>query len=183
MKIYTKTGDNGDTSLLGGQRVPKSSLRIETFGTVDELNSQIGIVRALKPTLEIDDLLGQIQAQLFCLGADLAGPSDDKKTSTDRIQNNDIIILEKSIDRFEEQLQTLGSFILPGGSLAGAHLHMARAVCRRAERLVDSLVRKEKTGNLQLVYLNRLSDLLFVLSRYSNKISGVADVKWKGSSK
>jgi cob(I)alamin adenosyltransferase len=180
MKIYTKTGDAGDTSLFGGERVPKSSLRIDVYGTVDELNAQLGVVRALKPPAEVDDLLEQIQNKLFVLGADLAAPFDQAPRNMRRIQQIDIQIFEETIDRLDVQVEPLKSFILPGGSLVSAQLHVARAVCRRAERLVDALERKEEIGKFPLVFLNRLSDLLFVVARYVNKLSGIEEAKWNG---
>jgi cob(I)alamin adenosyltransferase len=181
MKIYTKTGDKGDTSLFGGKRVPKSSLRIDAYGTVDELNSQLGVIRALKPIAEVDRLLEQIQSQLFVLGSDLAAPFDAASTKIKRIQQNDVQFLEETIDRLDAHLEPLKSFILPDGSLVSAQLHVARAVCRRTERLVDALGRKEKIGKHPLVYLNRLADLLFVMARYVNKLDGMEETKWNGT--
>jgi cob(I)alamin adenosyltransferase len=181
MKIYTKTGDNGDTSLFGGKRVPKSSLRIDAYGTVDELNAQLGIVRALKPHAEVDNIVEQIQSQLFQLGADLATPCDVPTTKIRRIQQDDVKTLEETIDRLDVKVKPLESFILPGGLPVGAQLHVARAVCRRAERLVDALGRNEDIGKLPLVYLNRLADLLFVLARYANKQTGVVEAIWKSN--
>ena len=178
MKIYTKTGDSGDTSLFGGKRIAKSSVRIESYGTVDELNAQLGIIRALKLHQEIDRILEQLQSQLFKLGADLATPLDLKKTKVERIGQEDIEYLENTIDRIESALDPLQSFIIPGGSIISAHLHATRAVCRRAERLVDALGRKEKIGQLPLIFLNRLSDLFFILARYANKIDGIDEKKW-----
>lgn len=183
MKIYTKTGDTGDTSLFGGERVPKSSLRIDAYGTVDELNAQLGVVRTLKPNAEVDSLLDQIQNQLFLLGSDLAAPFDVVRTNMKRIQQSEIQILEETIDRMDAQLEPLKSFILPGGSLVSAQLHIARTICRRAERLVDALGRKEKIGKFPLMYLNRLADLLFVAARYVNKLTGTEETKWNGTTK
>jgi len=181
MKIYTKTGDTGETSLFGGKRVPKSSLRIDAYGTVDELNAQLGVVRALKPSAEVDSLLEQIQNQLFLLGSDLAAPFDEAPTDMKRIQKNEIQILEETIDRLETQVEPLISFILPGGSLVSAQLHVARTICRRAERLVDALGRKEEIGKFPLMYLNCLGDLLFVAARYVNKLKEMEETKWNGS--
>ena len=183
MKIYTKTGDTGDTSLFGGERVPKSSLRIDAYGTVDELNAQLGVVRTLKPNAEVDSLLDQIQNQLFLLGSDLAAPFDVVRTNMKRIQQSEIQILEETIDRMDAQLEPLKSFILPGGSLVSAQLHIARTICRRAERLVDALGRKEKIGKFPLMYLNRLADLLFVAARSVNKLTGTEETKWNGTTK
>jgi cob(I)alamin adenosyltransferase len=178
MKIYTKTGDSGDTSLFGGKRVPKSTLRIDTYGTVDELNAQLGVARALKPPSDVEGLLEQIQNQLFVLGADLAAPFDSAPSDVKRIQQKEIQFLEETIDRLDAQLDPLNSFILPGGTLVSAKLHVARTVCRRAERLVDALGRKEQIGKFPLIYLNRLADLLFVAARYVNKLAGMEETKW-----
>jgi cob(I)alamin adenosyltransferase len=182
MKIYTKTGDQGDTSLFGGQRVPKSSIRIDAYGTVDELNAQLGVVRALQPEAEVDKILDQLQNQLFVLGADLAAPLDKPLIKVHRIQQNHVQDLENIIDMLDTGLEPLQSFILPGGPVVSAQLHVARAICRRAERLADELGRKEEIGKLPLVYLNRLADLLFVLARYMNKHLGAQETKWKGDS-
>jgi cob(I)alamin adenosyltransferase len=178
MKIYTKTGDSGDTSLFGGTRVPKSSLRIDAYGTVDELNAQVGVVRALNPTAEVATLLEQIQNQLFVLGADLAAPFDTALANSTRIQQHDIHMLEEIIDRWDIQIEPLRAFILPGGSPVSAQLHVARTVCRRAERIVDALGRKEHIGNYPLVYLNRLADFFFVAARYVNKLTETTETKW-----
>jgi cob(I)alamin adenosyltransferase len=181
MKIYTKTGDSGDTSLFGGKRVPKSILRIDAYGTVDEVNAQLGVVRALHPPDDVDNLLEKIQNQLFELGADLAAPFDSAPPNTKRIQQNGIQFLEETIDRIEAQLEPLKSFILPGGSLVSAQMHVARTVCRRAERLVDALGRKEEIGKFPLMYLNRLADFLFVAARYMNKRTETEEVQWNGT--
>jgi cob(I)alamin adenosyltransferase len=180
MKIYTKTGDSGDTSLFGGQRVPKDALRIEAYGTVDELNSMLGIVRADNHDAEIDRILSDIQNQLFELGADLATPRSVEKKVVKRIEPRDVQQLEKVIDAVDPVLKPLRSFVLPGGSPLAARLHFARTICRRAERAVVRLSRNEDIGETVTVYLNRLSDLLFVLARYANQKARVAEVKWKG---
>ena len=180
MKIYTKTGDNGSTGLFGGKRVQKDSLRIEAYGTVDELNSVIGLCRASNPANEIDAILEEIQNHLFTLGADLATPHDAIHTTTRRINADDIFLLEKHIDIIDPSLEPLKSFILPGGSRSSAMLHFARTVCRRAERLVVQLGKEEQIGELPVIYLNRLSDLLFVVARWSNALSHTPEVKWKG---
>ena len=177
MKIYTRKGDKGDTSLFGGKRVSKDSLRIESYGSVDELNSVLGVVRTLNPQKVIDDVLGQLQDHLFVLGADLATPRQQKNT-VPRITSSHIEPLEKQIDKWEEQLPPLRSFILPGGSPAAAQLHFARTVCRRAERLVVRLSKKEKIGQDPIRYLNRLSDLLYVMARYANKLDGSPETEW-----
>jgi cob(I)alamin adenosyltransferase len=180
MKIYTKTGDSGDTSLFGGQRVPKDALRIEAYGTVDELNSMLGIVRADNQDAEIDRILSEIQNQLFALGADLATPRSVEKKVVKRIDPKDVQQLEKVIDSVDPVLKPLRRFVLPGGSPLAARLHFARTVCRRAERAVVRLSRNEDIGETVTVYLNRLSDLLFVLARYANQKARVPEVKWKG---
>lgn len=179
MKIYTKTGDKGDTSLFGGQRVPKDALRIEAYGTVDELNSVLGIVRADNKDPEIDAICASVQDQLFVLGADLATPRSLGKQGVPRITAKESESLEQAIDRFEGALKPLKSFILPGGSPVAARIHFARTVCRRAERTVVRLSRNEDIGDDLTIYLNRLSDLLFVLARFANHVSGVSEVKWK----
>jgi cob(I)alamin adenosyltransferase len=181
MKIYTKTGDKGDTSLFGGKRVPKSSLRIETFGTIDELNAQIGMVRSLDLHADIEPILGKLQNQLFIIGADLATPLDGSK-DVERIQQRHIEYLEKTIDTIDAKLEPLKCFILPGGTQASSQLHAARSICRRAERHADALNRTEAIGPYALIYLNRLSDLLFVLARYDNRLSGIDEIKWDGGS-
>jgi cob(I)alamin adenosyltransferase len=183
MKIYTKTGDNGDTSLFGGHRIPKSSLRIDVYGTVDELNAQLGVILALKPPAEVKSILEQLQNQLFILGADLATPLNSASSKIKRIQQDHIFNLEKIIDKLDIQLRPLKSFILPGGQHIGAQIHVARTVCRRAERLLDALGRKEDIGKFPLVYLNRLADLLFVLARYVNNLSGIEEAVWNGCTK
>ena len=179
MKIYTKTGDRGDTSLFGGQRVPKDALRIEAYGTIDELNSVLGIVRADNTDAAADRLLEGMQNDLFALGADLATPRSVERKAIRRIEERDAAALEKVIDSLELKLKPLRSFILPGGSAVAARLHFARTVCRRAERVVVRLSRNEDIGEAIPVYLNRLSDLLFVLARYVNAVSGIHETRWK----
>jgi cob(I)alamin adenosyltransferase len=179
MKIYTRTGDKGDTSLFGGQRVSKDALRIEAYGTVDELNSVLGIVRADNAHPEIDRLLARVQDALFVLGADLATPRSADKKDLRRIAAEDAEMLEGEIDGLDARLQPLRNFILPGGSPVAARLHFARTVCRRAERNVVRLSRAEDIGDDVTVYLNRLSDLLFVLARFANLIANVPETPWK----
>lgn len=179
MKIYTKSGDRGDTSLFGGQRVPKDAMRIEAYGTVDELNSVLGIVRADGPGRDLDAILGNIQDQLFVLGADLATPRSMERKGLRRIGAKEAEFIEETIDRIEHELKPLKSFILPGGCPVAARLHFARTVCRRAERVVVRLSRNEDIGDDCMVYLNRLSDLLFVLARFANHSANVTEVKWK----
>ena len=178
MKIYTKTGDKGETGLFGSDRVSKDSKRIEAYGTVDELNSVLGIVRSLKPPEDVDEILQEIQNDLFTLGADLATPSESN-ASVRRVMPSGVARLEKHIDDAGAKLKPLKNFILPGGSQVGAMLHFARTVCRRAERRVVKLAKKEQVGEQPVVYLNRLSDLLFVLARYANHLGGAAEQKWK----
>lgn len=183
MKIYTKTGDKGSTSLFGGKRTTKDSLRIEAYGTVDELNSVLGIARALNPKLELDEIIGRLQNDLFVLGADLATPIATRSSKVQRIKGEQIAGLEQSIDRLDARLQPLSTFILPGGSQLASQLHLGRTICRRAERLVVKLSRKEKVGPLCIIYLNRLSDLLFVMARYANFSDGRQETPWIASPK
>ncbi|MFH0989128.1 MAG: cob(I)yrinic acid a,c-diamide adenosyltransferase [bacterium] len=178
MKIYTKTGDQGETSLFGGDRVGKDVLRIETYGTVDELNSMIGVARSFKPPSELETILQLLQNDLFVLGSDLATPLDEDRAQVPRINKQHIVELESIIDRIDGQLAPLKAFILPGGSAVAAHLHTARTVCRRAERLTVRLMKEVKIGDAALVYLNRLSDLLFVLARYANKLDSTNETIW-----
>ncbi len=178
MKIYTKTGDSGETSLFGGQRVSKNHSRIDAYGTVDELNAIIGIVRSSEPNPVIEDMLDRIQNELFVLGADLATPPE-KNTHIDRINQNYVSRLEKDIDFLEQDLPALKSFILPGGSSGAAQLHQARTVCRRAERICFSCRQSEIISDEALIFLNRLSDLLFVMARHQNQSKNISDVIWK----
>jgi cob(I)alamin adenosyltransferase len=182
-RIYTRTGDDGTTGLFGGTRVAKDSLRIESYGDVDELNSALGLARSYGVRRDHDSLLGLIQQQLFVLGADLATPvrGDGRGPSVPRVTPAEIECLEGAIDRLEEDLPPLKSFILPGGTAAGATLHLARTICRRAERRIVALSHQEpETGPLPLQYINRLSDLLFVLARSVNHVAGVSEHPWPG---
>lgn len=181
MKIYTKTGDSGDTGLFGGGRVPKDDVRVEAYGDVDELNAVLGVVRAAKPVPRIDDLLLTIQRDLFSIGALLATPDREKMEqhlAKASLNANRIIELERAIDGCERDLDPLKSFILPGGDEKAAALHFARTVCRRAERRVVTLRRETEIPDLVVVYLNRLSDLLFMLARIANKGAGAGEVVW-----
>jgi cob(I)alamin adenosyltransferase len=178
MKIYTKTGDKGDTSLFGGVRVSKDEARIEAYGTVDELNSVLGVVRSGETNADINAILETIQLDLFALGADLATPRSVGK-DVRRFTIEDARPLERIIDKLEESLPQLDRFILPGGSSAASMLHFARAVCRRAERAVVRLSRGEEVGEGTTIYLNRLSDLLFVLARHANRLSDTPEITWK----
>ncbi|MDI6804898.1 MAG: cob(I)yrinic acid a,c-diamide adenosyltransferase [Bacteroidota bacterium] len=179
MKIYTKTGDKGETSLYGGKRVSKAAIRIEAYGTVDELNSVIGICRAMNPPQRVDEALIKIQHQLFTLGADLASPlSNRKNKNVPRISEDDAKFLEELIDKLDSEIKPLRNFILPAGSLLTAHVHFARTVCRRTERLVVQLSKKEKMGTQPIIFLNRLSDFLFVLARWVNHLQNENEITW-----
>jgi cob(I)alamin adenosyltransferase len=178
-KVYTRRGDDGSTSLGVKRRVDKDSLRVSTYGTVDELNALLGVALAsgLDPSLEPE--LGRIQNELFHLGAELCVPEEDRgETPGPRIEARHVDALEDLMDRLSEELRPLENFILPGGSTGSAHLHHARTVCRRAERLLVALGREEGIGEHALPYLNRLSDALFVMARYENLKRGVEDVLW-----
>jgi len=178
-KIYTRAGDDGTTALGGGERVSKDALRVETFGTVDELNSVLGVALAtgLEPSLA--DGIKRIQNELFHLGADLCVPEDDKaRIPVPRIEGKHVQTLEFAIDRMSHELGPLENFILPGGSVGAAHLHVARTVCRRAERFAVALARDEAIGPHVIAYLNRLSDALFVMARWENRYRNIDDVTW-----
>ncbi len=178
MKIYTKTGDDGTTGLFGGARVPKSSARVDAYGTVDELNATIGVARTAKLDTATDGVLAAVQADLFTLGAELATvPGKEDKLKMRLLDAADAERLERAIDDAEVGLPPLTNFVLPGGSAGAAGLHLARTVCRRAERLVLGLPDAPARSDL-VVYLNRLSDLLFVLARKANKEAKVEDVLW-----
>ncbi len=179
MKIYTKTGDTGETGLYGGTRVPKDAMRVEACGTIDELNAWIGFVRSQIQDTEIDVILHRIQNELFDIGADLATLDAHPKATSLRIPPALTLELESEIDRFEGELPPLKNFILPGGSTVGAAVHLARTVCRRAERCVVTLARAEKANREVLIYLNRLSDLLFVLARLVNHRLGESEPLWE----
>lgn len=180
--IYTKTGDKGTTGLFGGKRVDKDYERIQAYGTVDELNAVIGVALTLDVPNELRGQLLQTSADLFVAGSDLATPLDPPPTyPIPRITPEHAIELERRIDAFDEVIQPLRSFILPGGTPLAAHLHLARTVCRRAERAVVTLSKLEEIGSPVIVYLNRLSDYLFTAARMANHLAGVSDVEWKGS--
>jgi cob(I)alamin adenosyltransferase len=205
MKIYTRTGDEGTTGLFGGPRVSKNHIRIEAYGTVDELNSVLGMVRSALPrpmrgdlfgaevtgegapvdsspaepsTTEImDRWLDRVQSELFDLGADLATPTDSK-VQIQRFPQQAVVRLEEEIDAFDESLEELKAFILPGGHASASHLHLARTICRRAERRVIELASEETINAVCIVYLNRLSDALFTAARWINAEFGIAEPKW-----
>jgi len=177
MKIYTKTGDEGETGLWGGLRVAKDTIRVHAYGTVDECNAAIGVARASHLVPQLDAMLETIQNQLFVVGADLATPGT--ADNIPRIGENDVATVEAAIDELEGTLPALTQFILPGGSMAAAQLHMARTICRRAERYVVTLAREEACNPIISVYLNRLSDFLFVIARAANHSLQVADVPWQ----
>lgn len=179
MKIYTKTGDKGSTSLLGGARVPKSHMRIEAYGTVDELNSYIGLLRDQPVNEERKELLKTIQDRLFTLGAELATePGKDKVVKPDLFES-DISLLEASMDTMDQALPALTNFILPGGHSSVSFAHVARNVCRRAERITVALNENEAVDELVIQYLNRLSDFLFVLGRKMAQELKAEEVKWE----
>jgi cob(I)alamin adenosyltransferase len=180
-KIYTKTGDDGTTALGSGERRPKNDLRIEAYGTVDETNAVVGLVRlhTSEGAAEVDAVLGRIQNDLFDLGADLATPETDQDLGYEplRITDAQVKALEEAIDGLNGDLKPLRSFVLPGGSAAAAHLHLARTVSRRAERLMVELAAREKINPAAVRYMNRLSDYFFVASRHLND-KGAKDVLW-----
>ncbi|MBG6208935.1 cob(I)alamin adenosyltransferase [Labrenzia sp. EL_126] len=180
-KIYTKTGDDGTTALGTGERRPKSDLRIDAYGTVDETNAVVGLVRlhTSESAPEVDLVLGRIQNDLFDLGADLATPETDQDLGYEplRITDSQVTALETAIDNLNSELSPLRSFVLPGGSGASAHLHLARTVSRRAERLMVELAPNEKINPAAIRYMNRLSDYFFVASRFLNE-KGEQDVLW-----
>ncbi len=179
MKIYTKTGDQGITSLLGGTRVPKSDLRIDAYGTVDELNSYIGLLRDQEVNKGRSEFLKEIQDRLFTIGADLAtAPGKDKVKKPD-LHQEDVEVLEQEMDQMESKLAPLSAFILPGGHPSVSYCHLARTVCRRTERITVELASVEEVSELLIQYLNRLSDYLFVLGRMMAKELNVEEVTWK----
>ena len=182
MKIYTRTGDRGTTSLFGGKRIDKNSARIEAYGCVDELNSLIGTIVAAKPDADVLKKLIRVQGELFVLGTDLATPTI-VKVKIPRVTKIYITRLEKGIDFFGKRLPTLINCILPGGGRVGSSLHLARTVARRAERKIVELSNTEKINQISLVYINRLSDWLFVLARLVNFEENAKEIIWKGRSK
>lgn len=186
MKIYTKTGDKGSTSLFGGERVEKNSTRIRAYGEVDELNSMLGVIVVIAKQMTRDknvlDKLLRVQGELMVLGSDLATPLS-VKVKVPRVRGSYIKQLEKEIDNWQKKLPELRNFIIPGGNNAGSSLHMARAIARRVERAIVDLSSQEKINHYDQMYINRLSDWLFVLARYINKLDGIKEAIWKGRSK
>ncbi|MSQ78894.1 MAG: cob(I)yrinic acid a,c-diamide adenosyltransferase [Flavobacteriaceae bacterium] len=178
-KIYTKTGDQGETSLIGGTRVPKHHIRIEAYGTVDELNSHIGLVRDTQTEAKVREILKEIQDRLFTLGSNLAADPGKSKMVLPEMLAEDVERLEKEIDRMDETLPELKNFVLPGGHVHVSYCHLARCVCRRAERLSVHLAENEPVEPLAIQYLNRLSDYLFALGRYTAHQLGAEEVEWR----
>lgn len=188
MKIYTKTGDLGETGLIGGKRIPKHHARIIAYGSVDELNSSVGLGLATLETSQhvssfsdFVKILLTVQNDLFILGADLANdsPSTDNRFGSPRVNEDMISKVEKTIDTLEQELSPISFFILPGGSVEASHLHMSRSIARRAEISVVGLSKAESINPLTIIYLNRLSDLFFVMARTANKRLGIPDTAWK----
>lgn len=179
MIIYTKTGDKGQTSLIGGTRVPKHHIRIESYGTVDELNSWIGLINDQAIDQESKTILGEIQDRLFTIGSSLASDPEKSKMKIPDLHQSDIELLEKQIDKMNEVLPEMRHFILPGGHTTISYCHLARCVCRRAERNVIHLHETEYVNEMVIVYLNRLSDYLFVLARYIAHQLKVNEIAWK----
>lgn len=185
-RVYTRSGDKGDTALVGGKRVAKDNLRIEAYGTIDELNTIVGLARTFNeearpnPARErLGEILKCLQNELFDLGSELATPSDAHYEGMFRVSEADVKALERIMDECQKDLAPLSSFVLPGGGKVSAFLHQARTVCRRAERLVLKLTRDEEIGPWPVRYLNRLSDLFFVLSRWASKHAGEAEYLWE----
>lgn len=179
MKIYTKTGDLGQTSLLGGKRLPKNDLRIEAYGTVDELNSFTGLVRDHLTDEALKLFLIEVQDRLFTIGSNLAAAGETEKFKIPKISESDIEILEKEMDKMDAELPPMRTFVLPGGNVVVSHAHVCRTVCRRAERRCVELMQHEQIEAIIVKYLNRLSDYFFVLSRYLTQKTGAEEIPWK----
>jgi cob(I)alamin adenosyltransferase len=179
MKIYTKTGDKGQTSLIGGTRVPKSHIRIEAYGTIDELNSYIGLIRDQQIDEHSSQILIEIQDRLFTIGSTLASDTEKSKMKIPDLKEEDITLLEQEMDKMNETLPEMRSFILPGGHTTVSFCHIARCVCRRAERLTIHLSENSFVSELVIKYLNRLSDYLFVLSRKLTHDLHAGEIPWK----
>ena len=183
-RVYTRAGDQGQTALVGGQKVSKASARVECYGAVDELNAALGLVRTSLEGSQADGELGpivaRVQNELFNLGAELATPDAERRARSPAVAERHVTALEAEMDRLNQDLPDLESFILPGGGCASAHFHLARTICRRAERLVVALVESgEEVGAQAIPYLNRLSDALFVFGRYAAKQDGRAEPLWE----
>jgi len=178
MKVYTKTGDKGTTALFGGKRVSKHNLRIEAYGTVDELNSYVGLIRDQKIDENNFDVLIEIQDRLFTLGAILATAPGNTKVKVPQLNEEDVTFLEQEIDKMNETLPEMRSFVLPGGHTTVSYCHITRCVCRRAERIATQLAEEEEVPELVLVYLNRLSDYIFVLSRKLTQDLKAKEIPW-----
>ncbi len=186
MKLYTKTGDDGSTGLFGAERVSKDDLRVNAYGTVDELNASLGVALAIlsdgNPAISLKSSLEAMQSRLFDLGADLATPSNSQhEDKVHRIDESNIRWLENQIDIIDVDNAVMTNFVMPGGTSLAAHLHLCRTIARRAERLVVTLAGHEPINQLTLVYLNRISDLLFAMARAANRLNGVPDVPWQKS--
>jgi cob(I)alamin adenosyltransferase len=182
LKIYTRRGDAGETDLFGGSRVAKDALRVDAYGAVDEANAALGIAAAASDQEDLQRIAREVQARLFDLGGTLATPDAERraKSGVPELVSDDVEALEGYIDGLESELPPLRRFVLPGGTLTAAAFHGARTVCRRAERRLVSLSREESVDPACLRYINRLSDLLFVMARVENRRAGIADVEWKG---
>lgn len=178
MKIYTKKGDKGETSLFGGTRVPKNHIRIEAYGTVDELNSYMGLIRDYGLSSEDEKTVIEIQDRLFTLGALLAADPNKKNLQLPQLKSNDVLLLENEMDRMNESLPEMKTFVLPGGDKSASICHIARCICRRAERCVITLSKNETIDELLIQYLNRLSDYLFVLARKQMQLNKGNEVPW-----
>lgn len=178
-KIYTKTGDKGQTSLIGGTRVPKHHIRIETYGTVDELNSYIGLIRDQDIDKHVIDVLIEVQDRLFTIGSSLASDPEKSKMKIPDLKEEDVVFLEQEMDKMDEKLPEMRSFVLPGGHTTVSFCHIARCVCRRAERLSIQLAENSYVNELVIKYLNRLSDYLFVLSRKLTMDLNAQEIPWK----
>lgn len=183
MKIYTKTGDNGETSLYGGKRTPKYDIKIDSYGSLDELNSYIGLVRDLTQGSSQDELLSKIQHTLFDIGSHLAADPEKLKLKLPILEEILITELENSIDKMNSEVPPLKLFILPGGHPTVSHIHIARTLCRKAERRITELGQKENINSIILPYINRLSDYLFVLARYIAKQNKVDEYFWDNKNK
>ena len=182
-RVYTRAGDKGETSLVGGQRVGKDSARVDCYGAVDELNAALGLVRtALKGSAAsgtLSPIVARVQNELFNLGAELATPDPARLARSPRVEARHITALEEEIDQLNEDLPDLTSFVLPGGGWTSSYLHLARTICRRAERLVVSLAASEDVGDQAVPYLNRLSDALFVFGRWAALVEGESEPLWE----